>query len=496
MVALDTSLSLSAPGQFARAQQLAKEAISAAPSGHLRGRADVCRRCAVVAAPSGDRALATAAVDAARPGLGSTRYRGGAVSRRRGAWRTRRHDRRGDRPAGERLGCRRSVSMSAGGARRRSPTSGAPPPNLAITAARAGRRTDRGDDSQRRAAAARRAGATVDRWRAGRRSRGIDRRRATGRRGAAGGARSRRRRSRSTTPTAFHADNVRYLVLDEATRPSVLVVTGSGDLGRDAFYVQQALTAAGEQGDGVSGRGRRRARSSPRGMRRASRPMPRSSCCRPAESISAAANCWRHTSRDGGGVLLAAGPDVDAEVAAGARWRRRRADADTAGRRSQGRPTRAAWRPPTCAIRSSARLVPMRQRSVWSGLPASPRSAAPTARPWRDSRRANRRCSIVAQGEGRALVFASDLDTRWNDFPRARDLCAVPARGAALSVRHRGRARRPTWSAMRLPGSPADAGDRLDAAASRAAPARRIASMSMPVSPIRRGSRRRSFSPP
>src|SRR5437867_1465274 len=41
----------------------------------------------------------------------------------------------------------------------------------------------------------------------------------------------------------IQADNVRYAVLGGPSRPSVLVVTGSGDLGREAFYVQHALTA-------------------------------------------------------------------------------------------------------------------------------------------------------------------------------------------------------------------------------------------------------------
>ncbi len=37
-------------------------------------------------------------------------------------------------------------------------------------------------------------------------------------------------------------------------------------------------------------------------------------------------------------------------------------------------------------------------------------------------------------GEGRAVVLASDLDNRWNDFPLACDLRAVRARDLAVSV--------------------------------------------------------------
>jgi hypothetical protein len=39
------------------------------------------------------------------------------------------------------------------------------------------------------------------------------------------------------------ADNVRYAVIGGTGKPSVLVVTGSGDVNRDAFYVQHALAA-------------------------------------------------------------------------------------------------------------------------------------------------------------------------------------------------------------------------------------------------------------
>src|SRR6185295_7635333 len=49
-------------------------------------------------------------------------------------------------------------------------------------------------------------------------------------------------------PAGIAGDNVRYLVLDNLNRPSVIVVTASGDLAREAFYVQHALVAAGTSG--------------------------------------------------------------------------------------------------------------------------------------------------------------------------------------------------------------------------------------------------------
>ena len=45
-------------------------------------------------------------------------------------------------------------------------------------------------------------------------------------------------------PAGIQADNVRYALISSATtRPSVLVATTSGDLAREAFYLQQALAA-------------------------------------------------------------------------------------------------------------------------------------------------------------------------------------------------------------------------------------------------------------
>src|SRR5262249_17148023 len=75
VVALDTSLSLSAPGQFDRAKTLAKEAIRRAPGNHLVAVVTFADTAHVVQSPSADRALATAAIDRASTGFGATRYR-------------------------------------------------------------------------------------------------------------------------------------------------------------------------------------------------------------------------------------------------------------------------------------------------------------------------------------------------------------------------------------------------------------------------------------
>ena len=75
IIALDTSFSMSAPGVFERARQAAKAAVDRARSGDLVGVVTFADEPNLVAKPSTDRALARAAIDAATPGFGATRYR-------------------------------------------------------------------------------------------------------------------------------------------------------------------------------------------------------------------------------------------------------------------------------------------------------------------------------------------------------------------------------------------------------------------------------------
>src|SRR5262249_15613395 len=75
VVALDTSLSLSAPGFFERAKAAAKDVIRRAPTSDLVAVLTFADTARVVASPSGDRQLASAAIDEAKTGFGATRYR-------------------------------------------------------------------------------------------------------------------------------------------------------------------------------------------------------------------------------------------------------------------------------------------------------------------------------------------------------------------------------------------------------------------------------------
>src|SRR6185503_16463166 len=117
----------------------------------------------------------------------------------------------------------------------------------------------------------------------------------------------------------LQADNVRYALLKNSARTAALAVTATGDLERDAFYVKQAL-AAGGSGSGMpagadiagvaaaqlggwpdtrlAGYGAVLVLST-RGLERRGREMLASYVA------------------GGGGLLIAAGPDVDGDVIAG-----------------------------------------------------------------------------------------------------------------------------------------------------------------------------------
>lgn len=75
VVALDTSLSLSAPGQFAAAQQAARRAIEAAPATHAIALVTFADSAVLAVQATTDRGGLIRAVDAAKVTAGGTRYR-------------------------------------------------------------------------------------------------------------------------------------------------------------------------------------------------------------------------------------------------------------------------------------------------------------------------------------------------------------------------------------------------------------------------------------
>jgi hypothetical protein len=75
VIAVDTSMSLSAPGQFDRVKEAATRAVDAAPSSHAVAVVSFADAAEVPVEPTTDRAAARAAIGRLAPGPGGTRYR-------------------------------------------------------------------------------------------------------------------------------------------------------------------------------------------------------------------------------------------------------------------------------------------------------------------------------------------------------------------------------------------------------------------------------------
>jgi len=412
IVALDTSYSLSAPGRFARAQQLAKDAVNHAPAGEQIGVVAFADTAEILIKPNADRVLATDAIDHAAVGFGGTRYRaalsaaaqaaGGRASAivvvtdlQENGW-----------DAGDRVTVPEGTRITVADV-------GAPPPNLAVVAVRP--QADRivatvhnGGTAPREA----RTHLTIDGRPAGDAavsigpSQSIDVLFAAAARGESVAV-------AVDDPAGIQADNVRYAVLGSTLKPSVLIVSSSGDLSRDAFYLQQALAvgpgpSGGYQPAGISGSQLSAARDdrlsaqaavfvlSTRGLERRGR-----------EALAAYV-------RSGGGVVIAAGPDIDGEVVG-----------DVLG----GSAALLMAAPPDVK-REVRALAPADVRhpvfQAFSGNPGSlglvtfqraARISGPSCQTLARFTTGDSALIECSAGQGRALVLASDLDNRWNDFP-------------------------------------------------------------------------------
>lgn len=75
VIAVDTSMSMTAPGQFDRARQAAERAIAAAPASHAMALIAFADAATVVAEATIDRAAIRAALASVTPGSGGTRFR-------------------------------------------------------------------------------------------------------------------------------------------------------------------------------------------------------------------------------------------------------------------------------------------------------------------------------------------------------------------------------------------------------------------------------------
>lgn len=412
IVALDTSYSLSAPGRFARAKQLAKDAVTRAPAGDLVGVVTFADEAEIVARPGTDRVLALAAIDEAAPGFGATRYRAALSAAAQHL--TLRHGTiivvTDLQENGWDAGDRASVPE---GAKIEIADVGAPPPDLAVTAVRA--------QADRVVATIHNSGPTARDARVhlaidGRPSGDVTvslRSNQSAEATFAGAPRGTAAAVSVDDPGGIQADNVRFAVLGGTSQPSVLVVTGSGDLGREAFYVRHALAASPspDRALQVAGVGGAQLSTwtddqmsahaavlllSTRGLERRGRQVLAS------------------YTRNGGGMFIAAGPDIDGDIVP-----------DVLGQGSTLRVVTAnGTRPAARTLAPSDVRHPVFQpfagNAATLGLVTFQNAA----------RIAGTACQTLARfttgdtaliecpaGEGRVLVLASDLDNRWNDFP-------------------------------------------------------------------------------
>ena len=411
IVALDTSYSLAAPGRFERARELAKDAVAKAPAGDLVGVVTFADDAEIVAAPGSDRTLATDAIEQASAGFGATRYRAALsaasqhLAGRRGTVVLVTDLQENGWDAGDRASVPEGTTIRVADV-------GPMPANLAVTAVRplGDRLVATVHNGGARARDAR-VHLTIDNRPAGD---------ATVSLGAnqsaeatfAGPPRGVSAAVRVEDGGGIQADNVRYAVLAGTSKPSVLLVSGSGDANREAFYVQHALAAgttdAAFQVAGVAG------------AQLAAWPDDRVAPYA-AVFLLSTRGLERHGRellagyvQRGGGIFIAAGPEVDGDLVgdilgAGSTLR----IAAVEGARPAPRALAPAdGRHPVfhafAGNPASLGLVTFQQAARVGG------TACQTLARFTTGDTALIECPA---GEGRALVLASDLDNRWNDFP-------------------------------------------------------------------------------
>ena len=412
VVALDTSYSLAAPGRFERAKQLAKDAIAKAPAGDLVGVVTFADEAEIVVKPGSDRTLVLDAIEQASTGFGATRYRAALsaasqyLAGRRGTVVVVTDLQENGWDAGDRASVPEGTTIEVADV-------GAMPANLSVTAVRplADRvvATIHNGGSRPRDA---RVHLRIDNRPAGDATVSLGPNQSADAT-FAGAPRGSSAAVTVEDPGGIEADNVRYAVLGGAGKPSVLVVTGSGELDRDAFYVQHALAVgtssdaafqvasvgaahlAGWSGDRLAPHAAVLLLST-RGLERHGR-----------ELLAAYA-------QSGGGILIAAGPEVDGDLVS-----------DVLGADSTLRIVTVEGTKPAARA-----LAPADGRHpVFQPFAANPASLGLVTF-HNAARIGGTSCQTLARfttgdtaliecpaGEGRALVIASDLNNRWNDFP-------------------------------------------------------------------------------
>jgi hypothetical protein len=410
IVALDRSYSMSSPARFEQAKQLARDAIAKAPPLHAVGVVVFDDAAEVIASPAADRSQATGAIDQVSPGSGSTRYRAGLsaaaqqLAGRPGSIVVVTDLQASGWGAGDRVSVPGSTTIEI-------VDTGPLPDNLAVVALAA--------TPDRLVASIRNTGA---RQREARARLTLDDRPAGESVVAIGpGSLAEVSFPRASAGTAgvsiddaegLQADNVRYAVFG-AGRPRVAVVTSSGDLGRDAYYARAALEASAPNAESYEAVGV------------AAADLTSWDSARMAEHVAVVLLSTRGLERRGrellgeyvrrgGGLLVAAGPDLDGAVMVDALGSeiglRIAADAAAAPDRRTLAPAdlRHPVFEPFGANAAALGLVQFRQVASVSGGACRPLARFTTG---------ETALLDCPAGQGRALVLASDLDNRWNDFP-------------------------------------------------------------------------------
>lgn len=473
LVLLDTSASMTAPGRFARAVARAGDVIRSAPLTHAVGVVSFANATDVVAPLSQDRAGALAALAALKPGAGATRYHGAL---------TRAAEELGGRPG--RIVVVTDLQQSGWEAAGDSGVPagvevdvedvGASEGNLAVTSLRLeGADAVAVVQSFSPRAVMDQVVFAVDGRRIGAVPVALDASGSAEARVPLEGLGSGALFASITDQQGYAADNVRYAVLDAANTLSVLAISSSGHPS-ESLYLERGLTIAGGAGGfrfrAVSGAGFSDLAPDvlaevgvivvlgTRGLEVRGRQ-------RLAGFI-----------KSGGGLLLTAGPDVDPAVMNEAlsgvvrtTWQRRDASALTFAPEDSRHP---AFRP----LRGMGTL----------GNVSFTRAALVDAGPGAEviARYSDGSPALVEEraSGGRVLLFASDLNYRWNNFPLQPAF--VPFVHETLRYIASARAARVEYLVGDLPGAPGAAPGvvRLEAAARAASgaqpagvPGRRVA---------------------
>ncbi len=411
VVAVDRSFSMSPPARFARAQELARSAVRSAPSGDRVALIVFADEAEVIVPPTTDRAEILGAIDRLETGYGATRY-GVALGRsgevlasapgrvvlvtdlQESGW-----------AHGDRGGIPGQVPVDVVDVAEA-------PANLAVVEAR--------PDPDGMTALVRNFGAAA---RSGKAHLTIDGRAVADTQFQVEGGIAAAIHFQTMLPSrgvaavaiddaqGFEADNTRYVLLDPAEPSDLLLVTGSGSPDNETFYLDRALLIGGE-----SSRFRSRHVSAAKlsdvtgaelsryslVLLLGTRGLDRKSVDLLSSYVSA-----------GGGLFLAAGPDIDMESIRDL----------LSGRVRIGPPA-----PPAAQPLSLAPVDARHPVFKAFGAAATNLSSVRFRRAVRVTDEAGGRvigrfsdgsAALVdcVVGKGRLVFFASDLNNRWNDFP-------------------------------------------------------------------------------